>query len=141
MFREYCGVQCTYLDRVPILAGEGVHGLLLEALLALRESLVPIVKQSVAIFDRDGVAGAHFPTAMIVGSDLRSWRKGTMMLDGLVEGRNNFNCVCLALGLSELRLLEKNRLHVLPMPGPSQIGKKAPYHVTIESFCACLRNA
>ena len=32
----------TNLDVVPVLAGEGVDGLLLEALLALRESLVPL---------------------------------------------------------------------------------------------------
>lgn len=31
----------TYLDLVPVLAGEGVHGLLLETLLALGQSLVP----------------------------------------------------------------------------------------------------
>ncbi len=35
--------RSLYLNLVPILAGEGIHGLLLEALLALRESLVPIV--------------------------------------------------------------------------------------------------
>lgn len=35
--------SATYLDRVPVLARERVDGLLLEALLALRESLVPIV--------------------------------------------------------------------------------------------------
>lgn len=37
-----CDIQGTNLDRVPVLAGEGVDGLLLEALLALRESLVPL---------------------------------------------------------------------------------------------------
>lgn len=31
-----------YLDAVPVLAGEGVDGLLLEALLALGQSLVPV---------------------------------------------------------------------------------------------------
>jgi hypothetical protein len=31
------------LDAVPVLAGEGVNGLLLEALLALGQSLVPVV--------------------------------------------------------------------------------------------------
>lgn len=35
----------SYLDRVPILAGEGVDGLLLETLLALGQSLVPNQKK------------------------------------------------------------------------------------------------
>lgn len=39
--------QTTHLDRVPVLAGERVHGLLLEALLALRESLVPAMSVSI----------------------------------------------------------------------------------------------
>ena len=39
---EYVYEVGTYLDRVPVLAGEGVLGPLLEALLALRQSLVPI---------------------------------------------------------------------------------------------------
>ena len=33
--------QLPYLDLIPILTGEGVHGLLLETLLALRKALVP----------------------------------------------------------------------------------------------------
>lgn len=32
----------SYLDAVPVLAGEGVDGLLLETLLALGQSLVPV---------------------------------------------------------------------------------------------------
>lgn len=32
----------AYLNVEPVLAGEGVLGLLLEALLALRQSLVPV---------------------------------------------------------------------------------------------------
>lgn len=35
----------SYLDGVPVLAREGVHGLLLQALLALGESLVPVEGQ------------------------------------------------------------------------------------------------
>lgn len=33
--------QPSYLDRVPVLAGEGILSLLLQALLALGESFVP----------------------------------------------------------------------------------------------------
>lgn len=33
----------TYLDLVPIFTGEGIQGLLLQTLLALRETLIPIV--------------------------------------------------------------------------------------------------
>lgn len=36
----------THLDAVPVLAGEGVLGLLLEALLALGQSLVPVARVS-----------------------------------------------------------------------------------------------
>lgn len=36
------GVFASYLDAVPVLAGEGVDGLLLETLLALGQSLVPV---------------------------------------------------------------------------------------------------
>jgi len=35
--------RSTHLDRVPVLAGEGILGLLLEALLSFRKALVPIV--------------------------------------------------------------------------------------------------
>lgn len=33
----------TYLDLVPIFTGEGIQGLLLQTLLALRETLIPVV--------------------------------------------------------------------------------------------------
>ena len=36
------GILDSYLDAVPVLAGEGVDGLLLETLLALGQSLVPV---------------------------------------------------------------------------------------------------
>lgn len=40
-----CAVgENSYLDGVPILAGEGVDGLLLETLLSLGQSLVPMIK-------------------------------------------------------------------------------------------------
>lgn len=39
----------SYLDGVPVLAGEGVDGLLLETLLALGQSLVPIKKDPSAL--------------------------------------------------------------------------------------------
>lgn len=38
----------SYLDGVPVLAGEGVDGLLLETLLALGQSLVPIMKITIS---------------------------------------------------------------------------------------------
>lgn len=60
-------MKTTNLDRVPVLAGEGVHGLLLEALLALGESLVPVARVSIISFDRKRGRDAHFPTAMIAG--------------------------------------------------------------------------
>ena len=40
------GGTATHLDAVPVLAGEGVLGLLLEALLALGQSLVPAPRVS-----------------------------------------------------------------------------------------------
>lgn len=43
---EYRG--SSYLDGVPVLAGEGVDGLLLETLLALRQSLVPVMKTTIS---------------------------------------------------------------------------------------------
>lgn len=46
----------TYLDAVPVLAGEGVLGLLLEALLALRQSLVPEGNFGLASVGRKGIA-------------------------------------------------------------------------------------
>lgn len=48
-FRKHCN-RCvvTNLDRVPVLSGEGVDRLLLEALLALGESLVPEKQQRVS---------------------------------------------------------------------------------------------
>jgi hypothetical protein len=42
----HLGGRATHLDAVPILAGEGVLGLLLEALLALGQSLVPALRVS-----------------------------------------------------------------------------------------------
>lgn len=38
----------SYLDGVPVLAGEGVDGLLLETLLALGQSLVPMMKTTIS---------------------------------------------------------------------------------------------
>jgi hypothetical protein len=35
--------QCTYLDLVPVLTGEGVLRSLLETLLTLRKALVPVL--------------------------------------------------------------------------------------------------
>lgn len=51
----------TYLDGVPVLAGEGVLCLLLEALLALRQSLVPVQNCLLAriIFDTRGGVRWH----------------------------------------------------------------------------------
>lgn len=64
----------AYLDGVPVLAGEGVDGLLLETLLALGQSLVPIESRVSRIARRMceilclNVWCAHFPTAMFAGS-------------------------------------------------------------------------
>lgn len=38
------GLRYSYLDGIPVLSGERVDGLLLEALLALGQSLVPVIK-------------------------------------------------------------------------------------------------
>jgi len=42
--------EITNLDRVPVLSGEGVDRLLLEALLALGESLVPGISRKPFVF-------------------------------------------------------------------------------------------
>lgn len=42
--------EITNLDRVPVLSGEGVDSLLLEALLALGESLVPGISRKPIAF-------------------------------------------------------------------------------------------
>lgn len=49
----------SYLDGIPVLAGEGVDGLLLETLLALGQSLVPMMKTPISalsplLFDIEG---------------------------------------------------------------------------------------
>lgn len=44
-FSIFLNWSIPYLDGVPILAGEGVDGLLLETLLALGQSLVPMIRR------------------------------------------------------------------------------------------------
>jgi hypothetical protein len=43
------GSKKTYLQGVPVLAGEGVLGLLLKTLLALGQSLVPVLMPAISI--------------------------------------------------------------------------------------------
>lgn len=57
-----CTLGNSYLDGVPVLAGEGVDGLLLETLLALGQSLVPMMKTTISalsplLFDIEDSAG------------------------------------------------------------------------------------
>jgi hypothetical protein len=93
-------VKTTHLDREPVLAGEGVHGLLLEALLALRESLVPVTRVSMISFVRRRRRDAHFPTAMFAGFSVNRWRRGCWLR---IEWRGEIKSilVCTSLGLSE----------------------------------------
>lgn len=70
-------VDASHLDRIPILAGEGVDGLLLEALLALRESLVPGLRLVSKII-KDGLAKPYFPTAMIAAKCNKQLEKSKM---------------------------------------------------------------
>jgi hypothetical protein len=88
----FFSMASTYLDRVPVLSGERVHGLLLKALLALGESLVPIVSGWRLSFPKIRSIDTHFPTAMIPYQRTSSWEsKGTKKL---VEGLKKFNsCV------------------------------------------------
>jgi hypothetical protein len=71
--RSRLSASATYLDRVPVLSGERVHGLLLEALLALGESLVPVLFVGQTVFSRIRSIDTHFPTAMIPYRRTRSW--------------------------------------------------------------------
>ncbi len=61
--RQCFGIDISHLNGVPILARERVDGLLLEALLALGESLVPGLRLVCRI--EDGLINSYFPTAMI----------------------------------------------------------------------------
>lgn len=89
------GSRTTHLDRVPVLAGEGVDRLLLEALLALGESLVPAESRKSIILIAARRGDAHFPTAMFAGLCVNRWRENRRYcLERLEEGRNNFRlCV------------------------------------------------
>ncbi len=78
--------DASHLNGVPILAREGVDGLLLEALLALRESLVPDLRLVCRIIGHE-LGNSYFPTAMIAAKcneQLEESKMQTMRWRGII---------------------------------------------------------
>lgn len=102
----------SYLDGVPVLAGEGVDGLLLETLLALGQSLVPMMKTTISALSpfafRDRRIGGrkfvdsvlkpgrltHLPTAIFA----KSYSQRRIIVVGRVDGREGIASIGLRGG-------------------------------------------